>query len=490
VAIEHSPKEARLNLRTRFLLSAVAVAALSCGSNSDKPIGGSTGGSSGSGGSGASGGSTATGGSGGVAGATGGGSATGGSNGTGGSNATGGSSSPTGTGGASTSDAAATPDAVVSLPSDGSATEAAAGDGAPVVAPPFSASYFIGADITWIQHDEFYGATYVDTDGTTKDILALMKNHGFNSVRLRTFVDPKAADGYDKVDGFGDLAHTLTMARRVKQAGMGFYLAIHYSDNWADPGKQCIPVAWQADTTLAALTQHLSDYTSNLITTLVAGGARPDLVQVGNEITGGMLEHICDVNGIPIPNTPVPVSGSASNWANLGTLLKAGIQAVKTVDPTIKVVLHIDKGGDLTASVNWINNARTQMVPFDVFADTSYVRWQGQPSTWQNTFRMLTTMFPTLSFLIPEYGNETATSPATPSTMRIANDIVFGIPTNRGIGTFIYEPEHPAQSGIGIGLFGSTRTDAGITDAWPVFTALPDAMAVYDQMKAAYASRL
>ncbi len=80
------------------------------------------------------------------------------------------------------------------------------------------------------------------------------------------------------------------------------------------------------------------------------------------------------------------------------------------------------------------------------------MRWQGQPSGWQATFTKLATTYPTLQFLIPEYGNETATSPATPTTMEIANQLIFGIPGNRGVGTWIYEPEHPAQAGIGIGL--------------------------------------
>jgi arabinogalactan endo-1,4-beta-galactosidase len=346
----------------------------------------------------------------------------------------------------------------------------------------------MGADISWVQHDEFYGATYIDSDGVKKDILALLKNHGINSVRLRTFVDPKAADGYDQVDGFADLAHTVTMGQRIKQAGMGFLLAMHYSDNWADPGKQCIPVAWQQDT-FAQLTQHVHDYTLNAITTLKAAGAMPDLVQIGNEITPGMLIHICDAGGLPLSTNAV--NGRATNWANLAALLKAGIQAVKAVDPRIKTVLHIDRGGDVNASISWIKNAQAQSVPFDAFADTSYVRWQGQPSGWQNTFSMLASMFPTVSFIIPEYGNETATSPATPSTMRIANDIIFGISGNRGLGAWIYEPEHPVQAGIGIGLFMTTQNDAGaVTDAWPVFTARPDAMAVYDQMKVAYAGRL
>ena len=148
-------------------------------------------------------------------------------------------------------------------------------------------------------------------------------------------------------------------------------------------------------------------------------------------------------------------------------------------------------GSGVAASVSWINGA-TRMTPttFDVFADTSYVRWQGQPSTWQTTFNQLATMFPNLSFIIPEYGNETATSPATPSTMRIANDTIFNIGGNRGVGTWIYEPEHPAQAGIGIGLFVTTTVDGGVQDTWPVFTALPAGMAVYDQMKIAYSSRL
>jgi arabinogalactan endo-1,4-beta-galactosidase len=278
------------------------------------------------------------------------------------------------------------------------------------------------------------------------------------------------------------------MGQRIKQAGMGFLLAFHYSDNWADPGKQCIPVAWQQDT-FAQLTQHLHDYTFNAITTLKNAGARPDLVQIGNEITPGMLIHIC--NSMGIPSSTNAVNGRATNWTNLGNLLKAGIQAVKEVDPTIKTVLHIDKGGDLAASRSWIQNAMTQNVPFDVFADTSYVRWQGQPSGWQNTFAMLATSFPTLSFLIPEYGNETATSPATPSTMRIANDTIFNIAGNRGVGAWIYEPEHPAQAGIGIGLFVTGLIDAGaIADPWPQFVVLPSAMTVYDGMKTAYAARL
>jgi arabinogalactan endo-1,4-beta-galactosidase len=439
----------------------------------------------------ASGGATGTGGTrttaaGGTTGTTG--TGGGGTPATGGATGTGGAPSTGGAGGTATGGATGAGGSAGRGGGGGAAATDASVPDASTSAPAFSGTYHMGADISWVQHDEHYGATYVDVDGVQKDILALLKNHGFNSVRLRTFVDPKAADGYDQVDGFADLTHTMTMGHRVKQAGMGFLLSMHYSDNWADPGKQCIPVAWQKDT-FAQLVQHVHDYTFNVITTLKNAGARPDLVQIGNEITPGMLIHIC--NNLGAPTSVNAVNGQASNWTNLGMLLKMGIQAVKEVDPTIKTVLHIDRGGDLAASMSWIMNAQAQKVPFDVFADTSYVRWQGQPAVWENTFRMLAATFSTMSFIIPEYGNETASNPATPSTMRQANDLIFGISGNRGLGAWIYEPEHPVQSGIGIGLFKTIVGDGGvITDSWPIFPAIPAAMAVYDQMKSVYASRL
>jgi arabinogalactan endo-1,4-beta-galactosidase len=205
-----------------------------------------------------------------------------------------------------------------------------------------NATYMIGADITSVQAAEARGATY--SDGMMRDIFALLKSHGFNYIRLRTFVDPKAADGYDQQNGFADLAHTISFGKRIKAAGMGFLLDFHYSDNWADPGKQCVPVVWQSLTTIDQLATAVHDYTKDAITQLIAGGARPDMVQIGNEITPGMLIHRCDADGQPTGTNQV--SGSISNWTNLGALLKAGVKGVKDVDPGILVMLHIDRGGD------------------------------------------------------------------------------------------------------------------------------------------------
>ena len=90
-------------------------------------------------------------------------------------------------------------------------------------------SYLMGADITFVQADEAAGATY--TDGTPRDVIQILKDHGMNAIRARTFVDPRAADGYDPAGGYGDLAHTIAFDQRVKATGLTFLLDFHYNDN-------------------------------------------------------------------------------------------------------------------------------------------------------------------------------------------------------------------------------------------------------------------
>jgi arabinogalactan endo-1,4-beta-galactosidase len=344
-----------------------------------------------------------------------------------------------------------------------------------------SATYMIGADITSVQAAEARGATY--SDGTKQDIFQLLKAHGFNYIRLRTFVDPKAMDGYDKQDGYADLVHTIAFGKRIKAAGLGFLLDFHYSDNWADPGKQCVPIAWQGYTSIDQLATAVHDYTKDAITQLIAGGARPDMVQVGNEITPGMLIHRCDTGGQPTGDNPV--TGAISNWKNLGALLKAGVNGVKDADGGIKIMLHIDRGGDkggytgaaLNTSSSFITNAQQQGVVFDVFGESCYQSYQGDTNStantktdWTSTFSGLATKFPNLQFVAAEYG----------PMQREINDVVFGLPGNRGLGTFNWEPSQQGAWNTGHSLF----TAAGNNNS-----ATAD-LALYDAMKTAYGSRL
>jgi arabinogalactan endo-1,4-beta-galactosidase len=141
----------------------------------------------------------------------------------------------------------------------------------------------------------------------------------------------------------------------------------------------------------------------------------PDMVQIGNEITPGLMTDR---------------GGSVQNWSQLGALLKAGIAAVKEVDPKILVALHIDKGGDNAATRRWVDAALAQGVEFDVLAESCYSRWQGQPSAWKANFEDLVARYPQLSFLIAELATE----------VREANQIMYNLPEGKGLGTFIWEP--------------------------------------------------
>jgi arabinogalactan endo-1,4-beta-galactosidase len=322
---------------------------------------------------------------------------------------------------------------------------------------PFS--YYVGADVTDQE---------TQPDATRNNLLTILKSHGFNYIRVRTFVDPKASDGYDQQNGYDDITHTVAFGKQIKDAGMGLLLDFHYSDNWADPGKQCVPVAWQSYTTIADLATAVHDYTKDAITKLVAGGARPDMVQIGNEITPGMLIHRCDGSGHPTGENPI--TGKVSNWTNLGALLKAASQGVQDVDPSIVIALHIDQGDGLATSKSFITNAQMQGVKFDAFGESCYTAYQGQPSGWKNTFDSLATAFPALKLFIAEYGPEE----------RAANDMIFGLANNQGIGTFNWEPTTQGDWNTGHDLLRRSGTS---------YTAQPD-LALYDQMKTDYASRL
>jgi arabinogalactan endo-1,4-beta-galactosidase len=311
--------------------------------------------------------------------------------------------------------------------------------------PPAAMQQFIiGADISLVQAAEDRGVHYSD-QGVQKDILAILKDHGFNYVRLRVFVDPTKATPRDRpysMQGYCDLPHTIAMAKRVKAMGMGLLIDFHYSDSWADPGKQFTPSAW-AELPFDDLVTKMHDWTKDAVAQLRAAGAEPDMVQVGNEITPGLLtDH----------------GGSTRDWAQLGRLLKAGIAGVKEVNPKIQAMLHIDKGGNNEATRRWVDAALAQGVKFDILGESCYTRWQGPPEGWKANFDDLVVRYPSLSFTIAEVGGETKES----------LEIMRSLPNHKGLGTFIWEP---TSNGNGQALFGDTGA------------LIPGKMAAYDNWK-------
>ncbi|MBN2036829.1 MAG: glycosyl hydrolase 53 family protein, partial [Chitinispirillaceae bacterium] len=258
-----------------------------------------------------------------------------------------------------------------------------------------------------------------------------------------------------------------------KAAGMHFLVDFHYSDNWADPGKQCVPIAWQKYTTIKELAEAVYDYTKDAITQLIAGDARPDMVQIGNETAPGMLIHRCDSRGEPTGTNPV--NGSTSNWANLGALLKAGVDAVNEVDSTIMTSFHIAKGGDhtdgksaLSTSVNWLTNA-LKYTKVDAFGESCYATYQGDKNSashskeiWQTTEGGLAEKFPDIKIFAAEIGG----------FIREINDVIYNLPNEQGIGTYFWEATMSSSS---------WNTGALVTQSGTTYVPTSQ-LALYDQM--------
>ena len=189
-----------------------------------------------------------------------------------------------------------------------------------------------------------------------------MRHHGCNCFRLRLFVDP---DHTGVV--VNDLAYTTRLAKRVKDSGARLLLDFHYSDTWADPAHQTKPAAW-ADLDPDGLVEAVARHTRESVAHLVAAGAAPDIVQVGNEITPGMLWPDGKLYGVGDP---------VEQWSAFARLLRAGGAAVRAAAPGARVALHIDKGANRGATKWFFDKIAEHAVDYDIIALSYYPWWHG-----------------------------------------------------------------------------------------------------------------
>ncbi|HWB25834.1 MAG TPA: glycosyl hydrolase 53 family protein [Chitinophagaceae bacterium] len=269
----------------------------------------------------------------------------------------------------------------------------------------------LGADISFLPQLEARGIKFSD-NGVNKDVLQILKEHGFNYIRLRIFVNPEADSGYSPKKGFCNFAYTLQMAKRIKAAGMGFLLDFHYSDTWADPGKQFKPAAWK-NLTYPKLVKQVHDYTEDVVMSLKEQGVMPDMVQIGNEINHGILWP----------------TGNIKNVDSLAGLLKAGIKGVRDVDKHIKIMLHIACGGQNEESRSFIDSMLARHVKFDIIGESYYPRWHGTIQELRDNLNDLSRRY-RQDVLVAEYTEK----------KQEVNDIAFTLPRGDIEGTFIWEP--------------------------------------------------
>lgn len=298
----------------------------------------------------------------------------------------------------------------------------------PVVEPPFDrkveiAQPVIGTDISFVPQEESRGKKYSD-NGVEKDVLEILKDNKFNWIRLRLFVDPNAEKGYSK-DGFCGLEKTLEMAKRVKAAGMKFLLDFHYSDTWADPGKQFIPASWQKNSG-SGLEGQVYKYTNETIKRFINEGVRPDMVQVGNEINNGMLW----------PQGKLPEGtqklDKTKEMESFCVLLRCASAAVRAVDPSISIMVHIACGGQNPESVAFFDKIISRDVKFDVIGQSYYPKYHGTLEELEYNLNDLAKRYKKPIFVV-EYSEK----------WKEVNDIVHRIPNGLGLGTFIWEATSP-----------------------------------------------
>lgn len=319
---------------------------------------------------------------------------------------------------------------------------------------PIEFQFYTGADISTVQEYERNKTKFYDVDGTEKDIFTLLKDHGFNAIRLKTFVDPKAQYGYaasgcgHEAEAYADKDHIVAYAQKIKAAGMAFLLDIHYSDNWADPGKQIIPNRWRKVNSSDALADSVYVYTLDLMNALKKVNSLPAMVQVGNETTPGILIHVpnsktdCWGNGVDKASTSINGDmGTTSGKANAAKYFKAGIKAVKEVSPSTKTVLHIERIRQSNTVTWWMTEIfKNQRVPADVMGFSAYTAYgDGAPDNWKSLFQTVTSSYPDLEFIVSEYnGGDKDNHYNYDGSRKRTNEMVKGM--DRWIGTFFWEP--------------------------------------------------
>ena len=275
--------------------------------------------------------------------------------------------------------------------------------------------YAVGADISWLQSQEDHGVRFSD-GGVEGDAIEILRDNGFNYIRLRLFVNPKSELGYSQRDGYCDLEHTLAMAKRVKDAGMYLLLDFHYSDNWADPQKQIMPQAWQTysyDEVCAEVYNH----TKNVLEALAKQGTTPDMIQIGNEVSNGMLW---------------PYGSVRHSFSGLCGLLKEGARAARECAPDAEIMIHVALGGQAEESERFFDAMAKYGVDYDLIGQSYYPEWHGTLEELEANLNMLVKRYHK-PIIVVEYRD----------FYLDIERIVRSIPDNLGRGTFIWEATSP-----------------------------------------------
>jgi len=305
--------------------------------------------------------------------------------------------------------------------------------------------YAKGADIGWLSQMENEGKKFYDAAGKQMDCIELLKSKGINSIRLRVWVNPSTI--------YCGTSDVIAQAKRAQNLGMKIMIDFHYSDWWADPGKQNKPAAWKT-LNFDALNTTLYTYTKEVVTQLKNNGITPTWIQIGNETNDGMLWE----------------EGRASkSMNNFAVLLNAGAKAVRETSPSSKIIVHISNGYD-NAMFRWMfDGLKTNKVDYDIIAMSLYP----DANTWKATTDQC---YNNMLDMIARYGKPIMISEVGMDVTRAAECKNFltelikknkSLPNQMGLGVFYWEPQcHNNWQGYNMGAFSNDGKPTIAMDAF------------------------
>lgn len=290
--------------------------------------------------------------------------------------------------------------------------------------------YMIGADLSYLKSAEDRGFAFREAD-SAKPGLEIFRDHGYNWIRLRLFHTPTSLPN--------NLEYTIALARKAKEMGYKFLLDFHYSDTWADPGKQFTPKAWE-NYSHKDLVKAVFDYSKETISAMKKAGVLPEMVQIGNEV----------INGMMWPDGKLP-----ENWNSFAELIVAGIDGTIAGCETAerpKIMIHIDQGGNKQKTKYFFDKLLSYGIKFDYIGQSYYPWWHGSLLDLRENMYFMAKEYRLPIVLVEvaycasptEYRNKPAPYPESPEGQKefleSVNDIVLNTPDNLGCGVFWWEP--------------------------------------------------
>ena len=316
----------------------------------------------------------------------------------------------------------------------------------PIDEPVYDMTGFAkGADVSWLTEMEQSGIKFYNADGKETECMHLLRGVGMNSIRLRVWVNP--------VDGWCNKSDLLVKAWRAQKLGMRILIDFHYSDTWADPGKQNKPAAWES-LSFDELKTAVAEHTKDVLNILKENDITPEWVQVGNETGNGMLWN----------------DGKASeNMAQYAELNNAGYDAVKEVFADTKVIVHVHSGND-NSLFRWLfDGLKNNGGKWDVIGMSLY------PSG-DNWEEMTASCIENMNDMISRYGTDVMVCETGMSfdEADTANEFLTrliiqskAISKNRCQGVFYWEPEaYNGWEGYTLGAFDNSGKPTVALDAF------------------------